>query len=86
MTELMEDTHQYIVVHQATLRNRVNSILTKIFDSNMIGHQSYSQLMWLSLMMESCLISTAIGAAITASFGMNLQSGVQENTHVSFLF
>ena len=45
-----------------------------------------SQLMWLSLLMEGGLISAAVGAAFTATFGMNLQSGVEENSHVSLMY
>ena len=80
MMDSTEDTHQYIVVHQATLRNRVCLILIMILSLMTI---KLSQLMWLSLTMEGCLISTAAGTVISASFGMNLQSGVHENTYVS---
>ena len=80
MMDSTEDTHQYIVVHQATLRNRVCLILIIILSLMTI---KLSQLMWLSLTMEGCLISTAAGTVISASFGMNLQSGVHENTYVS---
>ena len=40
--------------------------------------------MWLSVLMEGSLIATCTGALIASTFGMNLSSGAQESSQVSF--
>ena len=40
--------------------------------------------MWLSVLMEGGLIVTCAGALIASTFGMNLSSGAQESSQVSF--
>ena len=42
--------------------------------------------MWLSVLMEGSLIATCAGALIASTFGMNLSSGAQESSQVSFHF
>ena len=78
MMELTDNTHQYIVVHQASLRNRVSPKEKKQSD------RKVSQIMWLSVLMEGSLIATCAGALIASTFGMNLSSGAQESSQVSF--